>query len=400
MLATACFPLQPRQRRVASLVVLVGFVTLLLHFTRHREAWRDRAQQVLELSSFKMPTHKDAEKAGHVYEKSRIIKVTMIYGSSSHIYERALRTHKVHNQIHGYQMMVQRHEMLPGFWTKPSFILSVILNELSKSPNDRLEWIFWVDADSVILNYNTPLDIFLPPDHIEELRHINVLVTHDWNGLNNGIFGLRVGPYAAELFASIMAYSNFHPDKPLRFQDQSVMDEVLKQSKFGKHSAKLPQRWFNAYTTGIENMPAESEVQAGDLLVHFAGVGNRESLVTHWCDLSEKREPKWTTQPSENGLVEQLRSFWESYKTELVQNKEKWVQDKTQLQEKIAKAHDALDASAAANSEALRKALQAAQDLNATIFTMGPDDAWDAERERLSTALEEMDKASTPPNAA
>ncbi|PHH62673.1 hypothetical protein CDD81_6819 [Ophiocordyceps australis] len=411
MLKTACFPPQLRQRRVASLLVVASFISLLLHFTLYRESWRHRAHQVLGLSGFKAPAPKQSHDAsesekplgiGQTYEGSRIGKVTMLYGPSRPVYERALRTHKVHNQIHGYHMVVQRHEMLPGFWTKPSIILSVILNELSKAPNDRLEWLFWIDADSVIINYNTPLDIFLPPSHVEELAHINILVTKDWNGLNNGIFGLRVGPYAAELFASIVAYSHYKPDTPLIFHDQSAMEEVLKMTKFGKHSATLPQRWFNAYTTGIENMPVESEVQAGDLLVHFAGVGNRESVMAHWCDVSEKREAKWLSHASENGLLEQVRTFWDRYKTDLVQNKENWVQGKMKLQEAIGKAQDALTsrAGAAADSEALRKALQAARDLNATVYTIGPDDVGDTERDKLSTVLKEVEKASKPPNAA
>lgn len=139
-------------------------------------------------------------------------------------------------------MFIQRVDVLDGYWTKPAFIHYMILRELRKPESQRLQWLFWFDADTIILNYNIPLEMFLPDDNDQVLNKINVLAADDWNGLNNGIFGIRVSRYAAELFAGILAFRDFEPETELTFQDQSAMDFLLKRRKYINHVAKVPQR--------------------------------------------------------------------------------------------------------------------------------------------------------------
>ena len=89
--------------------------------------------------------------------------VTMLYGEPSPVYEQALETHAQHAELHRYRMMVLRQKLLGRLWSKPAYILSIILNELQKPESDRMEWLFWFDADTVIINPQIPLEIFLPP---------------------------------------------------------------------------------------------------------------------------------------------------------------------------------------------------------------------------------------------
>lgn len=74
-------------------------------------------------------------------EQTRIGKVTILFGGDNPTYERALRTHDVHNRIHGYPMNVLRQGILNDVWTKPAYILSLLLRELSKPKGQRLEWL-------------------------------------------------------------------------------------------------------------------------------------------------------------------------------------------------------------------------------------------------------------------
>lgn len=78
-------------------------------------------------------------------------------------------------------------------WSKPAYILSLLLRELAKPESERLEWLFWVDvdADTIILNPHLPIDVFLPPPG-SEFDDINLMYSSDWNGLNNGVFPVRV----------------------------------------------------------------------------------------------------------------------------------------------------------------------------------------------------------------
>lgn len=72
--------------------------------------------------------------------RSYVGKVSMLYGDNP-VYEQALKTHDKHNRAHGYEMTVLRRQLLPGFWSKPAYILSRLLEELAKPEDERLEWI-------------------------------------------------------------------------------------------------------------------------------------------------------------------------------------------------------------------------------------------------------------------
>lgn len=153
-----------------------------------------------------------------------------------------MRTHEEHNRLHGYSMFIQRHSILDGYWTKPAYIQSVLLQELSKPESQRLSWLFWFDADTVVMNYKMPLETFLPPDGDDNLEDVHIIVTEDWNGLNNGVFGIRIVPDSVNLLASILAFREFRPETMLPFQDQSAMEMVLKQHNFAEHAVTVPQR--------------------------------------------------------------------------------------------------------------------------------------------------------------
>lgn len=175
-------------------------------------------------------------------EQARVAKVSILYGHTKPVYERALRTHKVHNRIHGYPFFIQREAILDGYWTKPAHLQAVVLNELEKPEPRRLKWLFWVDADTVVLNYQTPLETYLPPEGDKNFTDIKILVTDDWNGLNNGVFAIQVDKYAVELFAGILSFRDFRKNETLDFQDQSAMEMILKERKFAKHKVVVPQR--------------------------------------------------------------------------------------------------------------------------------------------------------------
>ena len=72
--------------------------------------------------------------------RSYIGKVAMLYGENP-VYEQALKSHERHNAVHGYSMTVLRSHILPGFWSKPGYILLRLLEEKAKPEHERLEWI-------------------------------------------------------------------------------------------------------------------------------------------------------------------------------------------------------------------------------------------------------------------
>jgi hypothetical protein len=72
---------------------------------------------------------------------SDVGKVHVLFGDPNPAYERALLTHKAHAERNGHAMFVCREKILSGLWTKPAFILSVVLAELAKPERERLQWL-------------------------------------------------------------------------------------------------------------------------------------------------------------------------------------------------------------------------------------------------------------------
>jgi hypothetical protein len=87
-------------------------------------------------------TGEDADLAGG--RRSSIGKVMMLYGNPTPVYERALKGHNRHNEMHGYSMHVLREQTLSEFWSKPAYVLQVLLAELAKPAPERLKWLVCV----------------------------------------------------------------------------------------------------------------------------------------------------------------------------------------------------------------------------------------------------------------
>ncbi len=92
-----------------------------------------RANTLLEKAS---PAQSDRS-VGH----PSIGKLSMLYGETNALYERALAAHLPHNKNFGYSMYVLREKTLPGYWSKPAYILDQLLAELALPEDERLKWL-------------------------------------------------------------------------------------------------------------------------------------------------------------------------------------------------------------------------------------------------------------------
>ena len=251
---------------------------------------------------------KNIPQAMKLVSTARIAKCTIIFGNLNPVYDRALQTHETHNKKHGYPMYILRQSILDDVWTKPAYILSLILRELAKPAEERLEWLFWVDADTIMLNTHIPIEVFLPPSH--EWEDVNLMISHDMNGLNNGVFPIRVHSWSAELLSAIVAFRYYRPDDELIFRDQSAMSYLLEDRKFSAHTLIVPQRWFNAYQGEHNETLAPFQVRRGDFLVHFAGVPDRDNRMKYWLDRAEQHSPDWEIDIQHTSFPEEIRNFW------------------------------------------------------------------------------------------
>ncbi|KAI1620274.1 hypothetical protein EDD37DRAFT_653871 [Exophiala viscosa] len=251
---------------------------------------------------------------------SKIGKVTMLYYNKptkdSFWYEKALSSQREHNLRFGYKQFVLRTEIVPEFFSKQAFILSIMLQELAKPTAERLEWLFWHDVDLVLVNAQIPLELFVPPP---EFSHIHHIVASDLNGLNAGVFFLRVHPWSLRYLSAIISYQDFHPDKWLRYQEQTAMEWLVQEwEQWGRNTTHVPQRWFNAYHNygTDDSVPAEWEWkngyhEPGDMLVHLPGSGDsRPDLIREWMDRVQNEPKKWVLALADTSYEKNVTEFW------------------------------------------------------------------------------------------
>ncbi|KIX97764.1 uncharacterized protein Z520_06542 [Fonsecaea multimorphosa CBS 102226] len=281
--------------------------------------------------------------------RPKIAKITMLYGDTySEAYERALESHSRHADMHGYPMYVLRQKILGRLWTKPAWILGVVLEELAKPPKERLEWLFWFDADTFLLNPKIPLEIYLPPP---DVSGVNFLCGNDHNGLNDGAFLLRINDYSVHLLASSLSVETFRPTVDLRYSEQSAIEHVVHEggvyrpwdgTTYLDGYAEIPQRWLNAYMGARDDhgvpIPAKKEhpngVRPGDLLLHFAGSGaTKVQRIKSFVQAYEKDESEWVKEVDQMPeLVSEISQFWESYSQQQKSQEQKSQEQKSQEQ--------------------------------------------------------------------
>lgn len=234
-------------------------------------------------------------------------KISILFGDSNPSYERALQSHTIHNKLNNYPMFTLRQSILDDVWTKPAYILSVMLREMAKPESERLKWLLWVDGDTILLNPRVPIEAFLPPQDFDK---VNLLVSHDWNGLNNGVFPIRVCAWSVELLSGILSYRFYRPENELPLRDQSAMADLLQDDKFKSQTIQVPQRWFNAYQGEVNETIGPHQVRRGDLLVHFAGVGERESRMEYWLHRVEEHGEEWELDFKHTSYKTEISDFW------------------------------------------------------------------------------------------
>ncbi|KAH9861541.1 hypothetical protein J1614_011291 [Plenodomus biglobosus] len=267
--------------------------------------------------------------------RGRISLVTAHFGVHQAHYEKAFETHLLHSLIHGTEVHVMCNAIVDDLWNKPAFLLNLVMHEMMKPEDKRLEWIMWVDRDTVILDQCRPIASFLPPEpsryaawwnhsnNVDPNRtnQSNLLVNNDLNGLNNGVFLLRVNSWAIEFFNTILAFRHYNPDVELVFTEQSAMEKVINDENFKDHVKFVPQHWFNGYPAGQpalfrdrtdENGLGEEHVRRGDYLVHFAGNPKKDEAINGWLDMLRELPDVWEHGTVQRDVSNEVREFWTS----------------------------------------------------------------------------------------
>lgn len=152
---------------------------------------------------------------------------------------------------HGYRFIEETGEFdssrVPA-WSKLLF--------LGKHLRDH-DWIFWSDADSLIMDGAVRLEQFLDEDY-------DLIITREdldvgTGNVNAGQFFLRNSDWSFWFLEEVWAQTQFigHP-----MEEQAAMIHLLCTQNLSRHVKILTQRSFNSYPLNY---------CAGDFLLHFAG---------------------------------------------------------------------------------------------------------------------------------
>lgn len=170
------------------------------------------------------------------------------------------------------------------------------------------------------MNANMPLEVFLPPSRFQD---VHLLLSKDWNGMNNGVFFIRVHEWSVALLSAAMSYPTLNPNVPLFWPDQSALSNLLDENEFFSRSVVYcPLRWFNAYMRSSDgskpnpDSPSHLQVHPGDLLVHFPGTPRDHLIQTlsPYLEIAESHRAEWEPPLEQTGYIEETSQFWEKLK--------------------------------------------------------------------------------------
>ncbi|KHN94098.1 galactosyl transferase GMA12/MNN10 family protein [Metarhizium album ARSEF 1941] len=268
---------------------------------------------------------------------SRVATVTTHFSSRQdpqRFYQKALETHLLHNLVHGSQLHVLCTPIVDHMWNKQAFVQSVLLSELAKPPQERLEWIFWADRDTVVLDYCRHPTSYIPAKAHRrgygqgaDERDINLLITQDSRGLNAGVFMIRVAEWSVNFLSDVLAFRHFRPEVELPFAEQTAMERLLQEDPYKRNVVYIPQHWLNSYALdsaadfagrkdaeGLEDWVA----RRGDFLIHFAGNDDKKLNIIEYADVGERIFNIWETRDILRDITMDIEPFWGNHSNEKV----------------------------------------------------------------------------------
>lgn len=190
---------------------------------------------------------------------------------------------------HGYQLFNESRTSLdtsrPPSWSKIRAAQRLLKEE-------QCDWVFWMDADTVIMNSNKRIEDFLPTAE----TGIDLIITiQKDNGWNAGAWLIRNTDWSMQFLDHWWSMREYVQPKGLGVSgDNSALKAYLASmdpDTFSKHIAVPPRCLFNSVTKWVQkdDPPLDTAEQIhkyqwymhqefyhkGDFVAHVAGVSNK-----------------------------------------------------------------------------------------------------------------------------
>lgn len=192
---------------------------------------------------------------------SDIAVVTLIVGKE---YKNAVKTgiknKDYYCKKHGYDFYCcEEHLDLtrPIPWSKIPLIQKIM-------EEHSYEWIFWTDADSLIMNTNITLENFIDED-------FNFIISKERDRVNSGEFLIKNCQWSKNFLDTVYRHTECINHE---WWEQMAIIKELDNEKFKPQIKILPQRALNARAKD----GTHCEYKPGDFIIHFAGKKNKKNL--------------------------------------------------------------------------------------------------------------------------
>lgn len=147
----------------------------------------------------------------------------------------------------------------PVSWSKVLLILKVM--EESNS-----EWIFWTDADSLVMNYQITLDSLVDADY-------DFVITRDLNDINAGQFFLRNCQWSKDFLLGVYARTECIYDG--LWENRAIIYELIDKPILLARTKIVSQKEFNSYPPQICRRIQQAQYESGDFIIHFPSIGGK-----------------------------------------------------------------------------------------------------------------------------
>jgi mannan polymerase II complex MNN10 subunit len=163
---------------------------------------------------------------------------------------------------HGYQCIVRTDGFDPSRpvpWSKVLFLQQHL---------PEYDWVFWSDADSLIMNYPTLLESLVRTT-------ADLILTRDINGLNSGSFLIRNCPWAQAFLAEVYAQTQYLHDC---WWENRAFFWLLKAYRHRRHAKIVRQEILNSYLYEASGVTGRRSFQPGDFVLHLPGLASELRL--------------------------------------------------------------------------------------------------------------------------
>ena len=171
---------------------------------------------------------------------------------------------KAYCEKHGYNFHYYTESKdlsKPIPWTKVK-----IIQELFQDPN--IEWVFWTDADSLIMNPDIRLESFID-------RRYDMIVASDFNDINTGQFFIRNCKWSRDFLERVYTNEGFIDHG--WWEQDSFIDLYYNNKKDRRHIKILSQRCMNSYDPDTFS-DKKIAWKSGDFIIHFAGIKGQKLI--------------------------------------------------------------------------------------------------------------------------